>query len=203
MLTQVRTDPPGPSSTAERLLGDVGAAMTRTVVSIAPEASLGVAARVLERAGLSGAPVVEAGTIVGVVTVSDLLSRAPRPIGRIETTGPFHRVEPVLAEISRRTGATVRDVMTSPVVTVSADTSLVSAAGTMASRGINRLPVVDEAGHACGVLTRDDVVAAVGRLRGKAETVTEEGPAPSLEAKPETQPKVEPEHILLPQIPPD
>ncbi len=202
MLTQVRTDRPGPSSTVERLLGPVGAAMTRTVVSIAPDASLGVAARVLERAGLSGAPVVDAGTIVGVVTVSDLLSRAPRPIGRIETTGPFHRVEPVLAEISRRTGATVRDVMTSPVVTVTADTSLVSAAGTMASRGINRLPVVDEAGHACGVLTRDDIVAAVGRLRGKAETVTE-GPTPSLEAKPETQPKVEPEHIMLPQIPPD
>jgi CBS domain-containing protein len=196
MLTQVRTDPAHSSSTAERLLGDVGAAMTRTVVSISPDASLGVAARVLERAGLSGAPVVQAGTIVGVVTVSDLLARAPRPIGRIETTGPFHRVEPVLAEISRRTGATVRDVMTSPVVTVTADTSLVSAARTMAGRGINRLPVVDEAGHACGVLTRDDIVAAVGRLR-ETETETERGPAPSSQSKPE------PDHLLFPQIPPD
>jgi CBS domain-containing protein len=159
MESKVREQP----SRAEEILGTVGAAMTARVVSISPGDSLATAARELEAAGVSGAPVVEGGSIVGIVTLGDLLSRIRGPVGKIQTTGPFHRAEPLLAEISRKTGATVRDVMSTGVVTVRAEALLTAAARKMSDGRINRLPVIDELGRLCGILTRDDVVAAVGR----------------------------------------
>jgi len=138
--------------------------MTREVLTVSPDSGLGVAARALEAAGVSGAPVVEGGKVVGIVTLQDLLSRAPATAGEIQTTGPFHRVEHLLTEISTRTGVAVGDVMTAPVTIVRADTPLARAARLMTGAGINRLPVVDEQERPCGILTRDDIVAAVGKL---------------------------------------
>jgi len=97
--------------------------MTREVLTVSPDSGLGVAARALEAAGVSGAPVVEGGKVVGIVTLQDLLSRAPATAGEIQTTGPFHRVEHLLTEISTRTGVAVRDVMTA----ASHDTGLIQA----------------------------------------------------------------------------
>lgn len=54
--------------------------------------------------------------------------------------------------------------MTAPVTTVRADTPLARAARLMTRAGINRLPVIDEQERPCGILTRDDIVAAVGKL---------------------------------------
>jgi CBS domain-containing protein len=162
------------TSQADRLLGRVGGAMTATVVSVSPNDSLATAARELEAAGVSGAPVLDGGTVVGIVTLGDLLSRIRGPVGRVQTTGPFHRAEPILAEISRRTGARVRDVMTTGVITVRADAPLTLAARKMADGRINRLPVIDERGTLCGILTRDDIVAAVGRL---SEASVNQGPS--------------------------
>jgi len=95
-----------------RSLGTAGDAMTRDVASLASDLSLGIAARELERTGATGAPVVDSGRVVGVVTLSDLLSALPEPRSRPETAGPFHRMEHLLSRISAEKGLAVRDVMT-------------------------------------------------------------------------------------------
>jgi CBS domain-containing protein len=53
--------------------------------------------------------------------------------------------------------------MSSEPVTAPPDCSLVQAVRTMIRHGVNRLPVVDQAGRPIGVLTRDDVLGAVAR----------------------------------------
>lgn len=53
--------------------------------------------------------------------------------------------------------AYVRDWMTSDPVTVTAETSLLSAYDLMLRRGIRRLPVVDADGRLCGIITRSDI----------------------------------------------
>ena len=144
-------------------LGLVEDVMTRRVVTIAEGDSLSHAAREMERAGVSGAPVVRGGKVVGVVTLADLLRRAPERATPVATTGPFHRVEHLLADLGA--GVSVRQVMTPQVRTLLVDDTLVEAARIMVQIGVNRLPVVGIDGSLCGIVTRDDVVAAVAGLR--------------------------------------
>jgi CBS domain-containing protein len=62
----------------------------------------------------------------------------------------------------------VRDVMTSPVVTIRGDATLDEAARTMLGRGIGSLPVVDAEGQIAGLITESDVTV-VGAVRELSE----------------------------------
>jgi CBS domain-containing protein len=138
------------------LLGTVGDAMTSGVVALAADLPADVAVRRLEHAGVSGAPVVEAGRVVGVVTVRDLLTPAlvPPPV---MTSGPFLRHEHLVSRFR------VADLMSSEPVVARADWPLGRAVLAMDETGVNRLPVVDADGRSVGILTRDDVVSALAR----------------------------------------
>jgi predicted transcriptional regulator len=62
---------------------------------------------------------------------------------------------------NRLGGLRVRDLMSDEPVTAEPVWPLVRAVRTMIDQGVNRLPVVDQAGRSLGVLTRDDVLGAV------------------------------------------
>jgi CBS domain-containing membrane protein len=159
----------------EDLLGTVGEAMTGEVVALAADLAADVALRRLEGAGVSGAPVVKAGRVVGVVTLRDLLASASVP-PPVMTSGPFLRREHLLSRFR------VAELMTFEPVTARADWPLGRAVLAMDEVGVNRLPVVDADGRPVGILTRDDVVSALARrLRtgGRAEgTAPEPEPPP-------------------------
>jgi CBS domain-containing protein len=140
----------------EHLLGTVGEAMTSRVVALPADLPAEVAVRRLEHAGVSGAPVVQAGRVVGVVTVRDLLSPAAVAPPAM-TSGPFLRHEQLVARYR------VADLMTAEPVVAGADWPLAKAGLAMDEAGINRLPVVDVAGRPVGILTRDDLISALAR----------------------------------------
>lgn len=52
---------------------------------------------------------------------------------------------------------TVADVMSRQVVTIGPDADMDAAAGAMDDRGIRRLPVADDGGHAIGMVSLDDL----------------------------------------------
>lgn len=52
-----------------------------------------------------------------------------------------------------------RDIMTSPVVTVTPDTSLKDVAALLVERAINAVPVVDADGRLCGIVSEADLLA--------------------------------------------
>jgi predicted transcriptional regulator len=58
--------------------------------------------------------------------------------------------------------------MTRHALTVEADQSVAAAAVVMCEGGVNRVPVIDQKHHVAGILTRDDVVAAVARAHERA-----------------------------------
>lgn len=143
------------SRTLGNVLGNVERAMTANVLVLPPQMRASEAVVIMGRRGVAGAPVVEGGVVVGVVTLADLWERTGHV--RAQTSGPFLRPERHLSTFD------VRDVMTRDVVTVTTDTLLIDAAVMMEARGVNRLPVVDATGRPVGILARDDVIRAVAR----------------------------------------
>jgi acetoin utilization protein AcuB len=141
--------------TLERLLGTVGQAMTGGVVLLASDVTAAMALRRLEVQAVSGAPVVEYGRVVGVITRRDLL------VPTLLDDADGFRAPGGARQHHRLDGLRVSDLMTGEPVTAEPDWPLVRAVRTMLVNGVNRLPVVDRAGRPLGVLTRDDVLGAV------------------------------------------
>jgi CBS domain-containing protein len=144
------------ATTLEGLLGTVGEAMTGEVGVLEADTPVDVALRRLEHIQVSGAPVVDHGRVVGVVTLRDLLAPVLAD-GPVLTTGPFHRHEHHL------TGYRVRELMTAEPVTARPDWPLAQAVLIMDRLGVNRVPVVDSNNRPAGILTRDDVLRVLAR----------------------------------------
>lgn len=133
--------------------------MTRTVHSLAPDTPAAEVARLLAEAGVSGAPVLEDGAVIGVVSIKDFLPR----LGLPRQSPPMGLVAGLVGGSACGAGdfssVTARGLMTAPALTIPPDTPLGEAARIMDERGINRLPVT-EAGKLVGIITRGDVVRA-------------------------------------------
>lgn len=139
----------------QQRFGTVGDAMTKRVITFEPNEHASDAALRLGVEGIAGGPVVDGGTVVGIITLRDLLEREGHTSS--QTTGPFLRAERHLANLS------VADVMTKDVVTIRAEEPLVHALEVMDSAGVNRLPVVNGQDRPVGILARDDVLHAIAQ----------------------------------------
>jgi CBS domain-containing protein len=142
------------STTLGRHLGTVGEAMTSDAVLLAADMTAEMALRRLDQKAVSGAPVVDHGRVAGVITRRDLL---------VPTLLDDPSFAQATGRLTRLTGLRVSDLMSGEPVTTAPDRPLLEAVRTMVANGVNRLPVVDRAGHPIGVLTRDDVLRAIAR----------------------------------------
>jgi CBS domain-containing protein len=57
------------------------------------------------------------------------------------------------------------DLMTTDLITVKPDVSLLDASRIMLDHSISSLPVVDDSGKLVGIITKSDLVRAVARFR--------------------------------------
>ncbi|WP_243310781.1 CBS domain-containing protein [Fundidesulfovibrio agrisoli] len=145
----------------------VAQVMTREVVGLAPDTGVLQAAATLAEAGVSGAPVVQEGRVLGVMSVKDLL-----PLIGLDRSTPLPALVawvlagkacPGIPEELR-----VKDVMTSPARTVPVDAAAADAARVMTGHGLRRLPVLDGE-RLVGIVTRTDLVRALGDLLEEAQ----------------------------------
>lgn len=150
--------------------------MTRLVLSVAPEAPLReVAALLLERR-ISGVPVLDAaGRVVGVVSEGDFLRR---PEIETDLAGPrwlrlLTSPDQQARDYIKTHGRTAADVMSAPAVTVAADAPLGAVARLMSSKGIKRLPVLEEE-RLVGIVTRADLLRAVYEHPAPAHEASDE-----------------------------
>jgi CBS domain-containing protein len=207
----------------------VGALMTERPVVVGPDTGAREIARIFVERGISSVPVMEAGTMAGIVTKTDLMKSAPvraltcpagdvmedvstvnryhsldhvigvmrerndkvlvtdddgTPAGIItETNLAFYEDEPKLSGVIGK-DVTVRrkerangwggqclmvipavaaeDVMTSPVITVTADTPLPDALVLMEKNHVNSLVVMGN-DTILGILKRDDIIKEVAK----------------------------------------
>jgi CBS domain-containing protein len=59
---------------------------------------------------------------------------------------------------------TVKDIMTTPVITVTPDMNIASAAKILLDNGVNGAPVVDDKGRLVGILCQSDLIAQQKKL---------------------------------------
>jgi CBS domain-containing protein len=136
--------------------------MKTEVVTVEPETSVNLVARLMAHRGISGIPVVAAGQVLGIVTELDVIERNTRfepPAffqildGRIPLETPSH----FRKRLRHMLGATARDVMTEDVVTVAPDEPVENVAEILVKRRVNPLPVVEE-GRLVGIVSRADII---------------------------------------------
>ena len=130
--------------------------------TLAPGETVEGAIKLFAESGISGAPVVDDGKLVGIVTEGDLIFRdaeikAPGFLDILGGIMPLGNWDEYRKEALKSAGVTVDEVMTTDVITVSPDTSLAEAATIMAERGIKILPVAED-GAMRGVVTRMDIL---------------------------------------------
>jgi CBS domain-containing protein len=123
--------------------------MTTGVVTVRPDTPGRAVAAMFREHRVSGFPVTDgAGTVVGVVTETDLVAlvAGQRRRGR-GATGD----------------ATAGDLMSRPAVTVGPDDLVKTVARLMHKRRLQRLPVVDADGRLAGIVSRSDVLSVFRR----------------------------------------
>ena len=120
--------------------------MTRDPILVDADRPLPEVAGLIERADVSGLPVVDAqGDLVGVISRTDLV--------RARATDDLW---------SRWPGLAARHLMTHPALTVSADTPVAEAIRRMESAHVHRLVVVADDGRTpIGIISTTDVVRAI------------------------------------------
>jgi CBS domain-containing protein len=141
--------------------------MSRNPIVVRPETPLNEAIHILAEQRISGLPVVdEAGTLVGIVSETDLMWQEtgvtpPAYIMFLDSVIFLKNPAQYERDLHKALGQTVGEVMSRDPVTVAPDKLLRDAAQMMHDRNVHRLPVVDETGNVIGILTRGDIVRAM------------------------------------------
>ena len=146
--------------------------MQTDLVTISPSESLREAMAMMIDSHVSGLPVVDGGgRCVGVLSVTDILGREyeqTEMADEFEEVGTYYDPEEQRWENMRFFGSvdelpelTVRDVMSSDIVSVPSDACLRDVAELMAGRGVHRVLVLDEMRLVHGLIAAMDLVRFV------------------------------------------
>ena len=132
---------------AEQKVADV---MTKSVMSVELNTNAKECSKAMAKRGVSCAVVTQSGSAVGIITERDLVSK-------------------VLAESIDARSVLVRDIMSTPLITIGPDARLTNAAELMAQYRIRRLVVVDTTGSLVGIVTTGDIARTLAEKHGYRE----------------------------------
>lgn len=113
--------------------------MVHNVITTSPEVPLASALELLRVNRISGLPVIEAGNLVGVISLEDIV----RALQKNELPLP------------------VKNYMSASLVTVKATDSVVEAIKTFSEKRLGRLLVVDENHKLMGIITKGDITRGI------------------------------------------
>ena len=124
--------------------------MSKSVMSVEMNINAKDCAKAMAKRGVSCAVITQAGSAVGIVTERDLVSK-------------------VMSESIDPRNVLVRDIMSTPLITIAPDAPLTSAAELMAQYRIRRLVVVDSSGALAGIVTTGDIARSLAEKHGYRE----------------------------------
>ena len=125
--------------------------MTSAAIHDSPDDTLAAAASKMWQQQTGSLLVMEGEKLTGIVTERDVLR--------------------VIAEGNDPTSTSLRDVMTTGPVTISPDKKLSDAATIMFDHWFRHLPVVDDAGQVCGIISLRDLLTLLAEGMEEPETL--------------------------------
>ncbi len=137
--------------------------MTEKVITVTPDMSIHEAARLLSVNKITGLPVVdENNRVIGVISTADIYL----PEGTKKETSFRKLLRRLLGnrrlpESSERIGG----AMSAPAIATEPDADIKEVAAVLDLHRIKRLPVVDDSGKLIGIISRGDIVRAMGKKR--------------------------------------
>ena len=151
--------------------------MTTKVLTVEPTTSVQDLAVLLSERGISGVPVVERDRVIGIVSEGDLLHRAETGTERQRTLPRRSRWfydrphEESARDYVKSHARTVKDLMTSKVISVAETAELSEVAAVMETNGIRRVPVMRD-GRLVGIISRANLVQALAEAKAEPNAAT-------------------------------
>ena len=139
--------------------------MTRNVITVTEDNSVSDVANALFENRISAVPVVDAsGGLLGIVSEGDLMHRAEAGTGRRRSwwLSLFTDSNASAAEFVKEHSRRVSDVMTRNVITAGPDMPVAEIAELLESKGIKRVPIVEN-GKVVGIVSRANLLHALTR----------------------------------------
>lgn len=121
------------------------------LVSCGYEATLSEVARLMKDKDVGAVVVTDEGKPAGIITDRDVMIRS-------------------LCDGPENTGASVREVMSTPVRTITADAGIHDLVSVMGDEGIRRVVVTDDNNQALGVLSSGDILELLSMEMGRLIT---------------------------------
>lgn len=112
------------------------------LITLDPDSTIKEAAQVLTREDIRGAPVVDNGDVVGILTLSDITK--------------------AIAQSKEK--SKVKDIMSHRIITVESDMMIADAVEVMNQNNIGRLIVIDAKGLPTGIITRTDLLNKIAAI---------------------------------------
>lgn len=140
--------------------------MTKTVITVKKNTSIKELARLLTRNNISGAVVVDdIDHVIGVVTGSDLIFQnkklhIPSVVAILDSYFFLESPEKMGQEMQKMSGATVGDIFSQDVVTVTEETSIAEIATIMSEKHVHTLPVLKNK-TLVGVIGKKDIIKTI------------------------------------------
>ncbi|MBQ0983484.1 CBS domain-containing protein [Streptomyces sp. F63] len=137
----------------------VGSVMTGDVVRVVRSTPFKDVAALLAEHRISGVPVVDDDEkVLGVISETDLMARQAEKTDSGERRHRFRLTPSAHRTAVKARALTAGELMSSPAVTVRAESSIAEAARTLAKFRVERLPVIDEEDRLVGIVTRRDLL---------------------------------------------
>jgi CBS domain-containing protein len=128
----------------------VGSIMEKKVLVIDLNSTAKDCAKAMSKRGVSSAVVVQSGSALGIVTERDLVSK-------------------VMSDALDANKVLVRDIMSTPLITIVPGATMTKAAEIMAEYRVRRLVVIDSSGSLVGIVTAGDIARMLAERHGYRE----------------------------------
>ena len=147
--------------------------MNKYPITIGKEEQLTEVAKLMVKHNLTAISVVDDNNkLIGIISEGDLLYKKVRPhaphyINILGANIYYGGIGEYDAQFKKLVATKVEEIMTTEVITAYADAEVEVTVGAMVEKHLKNLPVVDDAYHLVGMVSRHDIMKLIAEEQGK------------------------------------
>ena len=147
--------------------------MNKYPITVGKEEQLTEVAKLMVKHNLTAISVVDDNNkLIGIISEGDLLYKkvhphAPHYINILGANIYYGGIGEYDAQFKKLVATKVEEIMTTEVITAYADAEVEVTVGAMVEKHLKNLPVVDDAYHLVGMVSRHDIMKLIAEEQGK------------------------------------